>query len=148
MAYGVPKDRVLELLPLLRTSKHQASAAHVAPSHESRREPQPGAEDREKDVGVLRGRDAPQKDHGGGGPRSLGEVSRVSFERLAVALVLGIDGNLRDASKVIQIHPLFRRLQPQAGGDHKSSGNTRRGIGESPGIGQLSTEVEAADERE
>src|SRR3990172_7678427 len=83
MAHGVPKDRVLELLSLLRTSKHQASAAHVAPSHESRGEPQPGAEDRKKNVGVLRGRDAPQKDHGGSGPRSLGEVSRVSIEWLA-----------------------------------------------------------------
>ena len=148
MAHGVPKDRVLELLSLLRTSKHQASAAHVAPSHESRREPQPGAKDRKKNVGVLRGRDAPQKNDDGGGPGSLGEISRVSRERLAVALVIGIDGNLRDASKVIQIHPLFRRLQSQTGGDHESSGNTRRGIGESPGIGQLSTEVEAADERE
>src|SRR3990172_6513578 len=89
-----------------------------------------------------------QKNHDGGGPGSLGEISRVSRERLAVALVIDIDGNLRDATKVIQIHPLFRRLQPQAGGDHQSSGNTRRGIGENPGIGQLSTEVEAADERE
>ena len=148
MAHRILKDRVSELLPCLGAPEHETPAAHVAPANERLGKSQAGAEHRKKNVGVLRGRDASQKNHGGGGPRSLGEIFRVSFERPAVARVIGIDGNLRDASKVIQSYPLFRRLQPQTRGDHQSSGNTRRGIGERPGIGELSTEVEAADERE
>ncbi len=111
VAHGVPKDRVLELRSRLGTSEHQASAAHVAPAHERRGEPEARAEHRKKNVRILRGRDASQKNHDGDGPRSLGEVSRVSFEGRAVAVVIGIDGNPRDASKVIQVYPFFRELQ-------------------------------------
>ena len=150
---GAAADRagdgdVGELAALGHAAQEEPSAAHVAPPHEIRGKAEAASEDLTEQIDVLPAGHAAQQDDLRVGVEDAGQATGVPHERPAVAGLVAIDGHQRIPPEPRDVHRLVGPPEPVARGDHDDAGRPERGTGEGARVGELSPEVEPAQEGE
>src|SRR5205085_375245 len=148
VADGAAERLVLELLAGLHAAQVQAAAAHVAPADERRREQPPVAENLEKDVGVLAGGDAAEKDRFTARAEVPSEREGGALERLAVAVFGNVDGNAGDVAKIRHTDAVAGVHQAAARDDDQRAAGAAGRAAKPLRVGELAAEVQAAGELE
>src|SRR6266540_78027 len=147
-AYRVSNAHVGELHARPCAPEQQTATAHVPATHEVEGEFQPLAQRGQQRIDVLAGRDAAEQDHLAVRSDSGGQLAGVAVERLAVAWVVALDVDAREAPQTLEVHRLVGGPQAFGGRDDVDAHASVQRARERARVRQLSTEIQPAQKRE
>jgi hypothetical protein len=131
-----------------RAAEQQPPAAHVAAADEVGGKSQTLAQHGQERIDVLAGGDAAEQDDLARGSEPPGELSYVAVERPAIARIVALDVDGREALQPRQIDGLVGRPQTVGRRDDEDARVAVRWIRERARVRQLAAEVETAQKRE
>ncbi len=137
---GVPYLYIGEFGAAGDAAEHETASAHVATADEFGGEEQAVFHDLEQGLSVFCARDAAEEDELGFGMGAFGKLGRGLDERLAIGGAGFIDGNFAGLLEHSDCHDGFGRDEAEAWDDDL-------GGSKGSGVGELASEVEAAEER-
>src|SRR5262245_54783860 len=129
-----------------RAAQQEPAAAHVAPTDEVEGESQPRPQGGQQGLDVLAGGDAAEQNDLAAGPEAPGQPAGVAVQRLAIARIVAVDVDGREAPQARNVDRLVG--WPQTVGrcddEHARVGRLRDGAR----VRELAAKVETAQERE
>lgn len=139
---------VRELNAGRRALQEHSATRHVTVSEEFLREDQSIAEYGEQDVNIFSGRHASQQHHFTVGPDPAGERHGISLQWYAIPWLVHVDRHFRKRLQILERDHQLGGAEPVAGRDDLDAGVSLGRVCKGARVGQLSPEVESAQEAE
>jgi hypothetical protein len=146
--YSLSGNDVPELISFRRGAQEEAPPAELAEADEGLGDAQVGTKGRPENVQVFLRREAPEEHDLGTLREHAAQRAGVAHEGSPVGGGVRAHGDPPETAERPHAEARARREEPGPRSDHEDPRDTRRGLGEGLGVGQLAPEVEAAHETE